>query len=126
LPSRLVASALFYAVGFSFILVFHSDYYQFVIGMIITTFGEMLIAPTIPTFITETTGSFAPFYLGVVGAFSSMGKLIGPYIFGNMFDLWGAYPIFALTTIISSVAALSFIVHASLNSRRLHKIVTTA
>ncbi|MBO8172194.1 MAG: MFS transporter [Bacillaceae bacterium] len=116
LTAQLVASAIFYATGYTYIYLFHHDYVQFMIGMIITTFGEMLIAPAVPTFITEKTGLAAPFYLGVVGAIGSTGRLLGPYIYGNLYDLQGAEPIFLLTVLLSSLAVISFLIHAVLNT----------
>ncbi len=118
LTSQLVVSAVAYTIGFAFILFYHEHFYQFAIGMIITTLGEMLVAPAIPSFITEYTGEAAPFYLGVVGAFSSLGRLLGPYVFGNMYDWWGAYPIFAYAVGIALVSMICFMIHNVFNRER--------
>jgi MFS family permease len=113
LPAQLVASAALYAGGFAFISLFHTSYYAIVAGMVITTFGEMLIAPTIPAFVTEKTGEAAPFYLGVVGAISSVGRLLGPLVMGSMFDLGGAVPTILLAAAMSAVSVLLCLIHAS-------------
>jgi MFS family permease len=113
LCARLVASAACYAAGFAFILLLYDDYRALVLGMIIATFGEMLIAPTIPAFITENTGSNAPFYLGVVGAFGSAGRLFGPLLMGHMYDDGGVLPVLLLATATAAAAVLLFLIHAS-------------
>ena len=108
LSSRMVSSALFYAIAFSFMWIFHGIYYDFMIGMLIATLGEMLISPSIPALITQTTGNSAPFYLGLVGGFGSMGRIIGPVLFGNLFDFWGISPILMLTTFATIAAVALF------------------
>lgn len=113
LSAHLVASAACYAAGFAFMLIFSDDYRALVLGMIIATFGEMLIAPTIPSFITEKTGSNAPFYLGVVGAFSSVGRLFGPLLMGNLYDRGGVFPVLLLGSSMAAAAVLLFLIHAS-------------
>ncbi|OPA80409.1 MFS transporter [Paenibacillus selenitireducens] len=88
LTSQLTGSAIFYFAGFVMILINHS-YPMIVLAMITITIGEMLISPTIPAFISERSGSHAPFYLGVEGAISSLGRLFGPYMIGLMYDAGG-------------------------------------
>jgi len=120
LSSRLVVSTLCYFVGFAYILFLYHQYVHLVIGMVICTVGEMLISPTIPEFLTAETGQAAPFYLGVVGGFSSVGRLVGPYVYGNMFDRLGIVPIFILTTVVTLLSALLFMMHSVLNKRRIY------
>ncbi len=118
LGARLMASAIFYAIAFLFMWIFHHIYLYLVIGMAIATLGEMLISPSIPALITQTTGSSSPFYLGVVGGFGSAGRLIGPVLFGNMFDLWGISPILAVTTISSFFAIFLFAIQRNFTRQR--------
>ncbi|GED52747.1 MFS transporter [Brevibacillus borstelensis] len=118
LSSQLVASAIAYGGGFGFMLFFHDNYAAFIIGMIITTFGEMLIAPTVPTFISEKTGESAPFYLGAVGAITSGGRLLGPLFFGQMYDAGGIVPALTLATVVSSAAVVLCLIHASFHRER--------
>jgi MFS family permease len=113
LPGQIVASAVLYAAGFGYMYLFHTSYIAIVTGMIITTFGEMLIAPAIPAFITEKTGESSPFYLGVVGAINSVGRLLGPLVMGSMFDLGGAVPTIVLAASMSTVSVLLCLIHAA-------------
>ncbi|MDP9727323.1 MFS transporter [Alicyclobacillus tolerans] len=110
LNSRLIASALFYACGFSIIWIRHSPYIWLMMGMIIATFGEMLMSPVVPAIITQTTGRNAAFYLGVVGSVGTVGRLVGPPYFGYLFDQKGISPILLAATVSSLLAAFSFIV----------------
>ncbi|KQL43456.1 arabinose ABC transporter permease [Brevibacillus choshinensis] len=119
LSAQLVASAVAYGAGFGFMLLFHSSYLAFILGMIITTFGEMLISPTIPTFITEKTSDAAPFYLGMVGAITAVGRLLGPLAMGYMYDHGGIEPTLLLATAVSSTAVLLCLMHASFHRNRI-------
>ncbi len=115
LPTRLVASAMFYAIAFFFLMFFHLAYYNFIIVMLVATLGEMLVSPTIPAIVTKTTGHFAPFYLGLIGGFGSLGRLIGPVLFGTMFDFYGISPILFVTVATASLAAVSFYLHKKIS-----------
>jgi MFS family permease len=117
LTAQLIASAACYTIGFAFILLFHRTYDTLVLGMVITTFGEMLKAPTVPAFITENTGKAAPFYLGVVGGIGSLGRLFGPLLLGSMYDVGGIVPVAALASAMCAAAFVLFSVHAFLHRR---------
>lgn len=123
---RLVGSAIFYAAGFAFILVWHGAYVDFIVGMIVATLGEMSISPTSPALITQTTGRSAPFYLGVAGGFGSIGRLIGPILFGNLFDFFGLYPITLTATISTAVAAILFLIQRGLGQSHSREAAQTA
>ncbi|GMA57587.1 hypothetical protein GCM10025858_20900 [Alicyclobacillus sacchari] len=64
----------------------HATYAFLIVGMVVATLGEMLIAPTVPALITATARQHAAFYLGVSGGIASVGRLIGPVLFGTLFD----------------------------------------
>lgn len=72
--AQMTASALFYMLGYATILGFHT-YPSMVAAMVLTTFGEMLISPAIPSFISDRTGKAAPFYLGLVGGMGAAGRV---------------------------------------------------
>lgn len=114
LYGRLMSSALFYTLGFAFLWYFHGNYTSLMVSMIICTFGEMHISPTAPALITQTTGRSAPFYLGVVGGVGNIGRLVGPPLFGNLFDFFGVAPILVIATGVSAASLLSFLVHRGL------------
>ena len=74
IKAQLTASALFYFAGYAVILAMHS-FPGMVLGMLLTTLGEMLIAPAIPAFLSENGGKHAPFYLGLAGGIGSAGRV---------------------------------------------------
>jgi MFS family permease len=120
LYGRLISSALFYTIGFGFMLTEHDKYAFLIVGMMICTFGEMLIAPTNPALITQTTGKSAPFYLGVVGGVGNLGRLIAPPLFGSLFDIFGISPILIIAVGMAFCAALLFTIHSGLQKDRYH------
>lgn len=124
LNARLIASGLLYAACFTYMFAFHGSYVYFMIGMVLGTFGEMLINPTIPALITRTTGSSAPFYLGVVGGFGSLGRLVGPVLFGNIFDVWGLTPILGITAVATVLATVLFMINGTQQIRHKRAVNT--
>ncbi|MDQ0190324.1 MFS transporter [Alicyclobacillus cycloheptanicus] len=117
LYARLISSGIFYTLGFTFLWLFHGSYVLMIVSMVISTFGEMHIAPTSPALITQTTGRSAPFYLGVVGGVGNVGRLVGPLMFGNIFDFFGVVPILVIASAASLVSTVSFCVHRFLRPR---------
>lgn len=116
LYSRITASALFYTCGFFIMIFLHTIYWDLLLGMVVCTFGEMLVSPAVPALITQTTGRRAPFYLGVVGAFGNGGRLFGPLMFGYVFDEHGITPILILAAGFSLAAAVCFVIHHLMSS----------
>lgn len=114
LYTRLISSAVFYGVGFSFMWSLHASYMDLIAGMIVCTFGEMLLNPSIPAIVSQTTGRSAPFYLGLVGGVGSIGRLVGPPLYGVLFDLYGVTPILLVSTIATAIGAGLFVIHRTL------------
>ncbi|WP_213525832.1 MFS transporter [Paenibacillus sp. J31TS4] len=112
LPAQLIACSMLYATGFSLILLSQS-YSMMITGMVITTFGEMLLAPTVPAFLTEKAGRYSPFYLGLVGAIGTFGRLAGPYTLGTTYDHGGVHPVLAIAALAPVVATVFYVIHAS-------------
>ncbi|MCK8488193.1 MFS transporter [Paenibacillus sp. MBLB2552] len=112
--AQMTASALFYMLGYATILGFHT-YPSMVAAMVLTTFGEMLISPAIPSFISDRTGKAAPFYLGLVGGMGAAGRVVGPYAMGVLFDWNGLVPVAWLAVGIAVLSVVSFLVHAAMN-----------
>lgn len=117
LYSRLISSAVFYAAGFLFMLLLHFNYAELIVGMVVTTFGEMLLSPSIPSMISSTTGRSAPFYLGLVGGMGSLGRLVGPPLYGALFDSYGLTPILLVSTVATLTGVIFFSVHRGLRER---------
>lgn len=114
IKAQMTASAVFYMSGYIVILAMHS-FPGMVLGMILTTLGEMLIAPAIPAFLSENSGKNAPFYLGLTGGIGSVGRVIGPYMMGGFYDGGGLTPVAWLAVMTAAVSVGSFIIHTLVN-----------
>lgn len=114
ITAQLTTSALFYLSGFVVILAMHS-FPGMVVGMVLTTLGEMLISPAIPAFLSDRGGKHAPFYLGLAGGIGSAGRVLGPYLMGHLYDIGQLTPVAWLAVITAAVSAISFSVHSFLN-----------
>jgi len=108
LVRRLEVGTLLYAVAFGWMYVAHGVYLDLAVGMVIGTLGEMLVNPTVPALVSETTGQSAPFYLGVIGGFSNVGRLVGPPLFGVLFDAAGVRPILLIAVVAALFSAICY------------------
>ncbi|GLG02053.1 putative MFS-type transporter YttB [Alicyclobacillus hesperidum subsp. aegles] len=120
LASRLTASAILYGCAYALILATHATYALLMVGMVVATLGEMLIAPTIPALVTTTAREHAAFYLGVAGGIGSGGRLIGPILFGTLFDHAGLPPILWVAMGACAMAVMVFIVQQRLGQAAPH------
>ncbi|MBB3112345.1 MFS family permease [Paenibacillus phyllosphaerae] len=116
ITAQMTASAIFYMAGYACILTMH-NYPGMVLGMILATFGEMLIAPAMPAFLSEHAGKATPFYLGLSGGIGSAGRVIGPYVMGTMYDGGGLTPVAWLAVLTALVSVGFFVIHGIAISR---------
>lgn len=115
--SQMIASGIFYMLGYITILAYPT-YTSMVMAMVLITFGEMLISPAIPAFISDHTGKGAPFYIGVVGGMGAAGRVVGPYTMGLLFDWNGLVPVAWLAVITAAFSIFSFGIHAYVSRER--------
>lgn len=108
--AQMTASALFYLFGYIVILGFH-NYPAMIVAMILITFGEMLLSPAIPSYVSEKTGLYAPFYLGVAGGIGAVGRVIGPYIMGVFYDSGGLHPVAWVAVLAGILSLVFFMIH---------------
>ncbi|BCG61427.1 MFS transporter [Paenibacillus sp. URB8-2] len=109
--AQMTASAVFYLSGYAVILTMPS-YAGMLLAMLLTTLGEMLIAPAMPAFITEHASLGAPFYLGLTGGIGAVGRVLGPYFMGGLFDAGGLAPTAWLACGVAVLAVGFFLIHA--------------
>ena len=78
-----------FTVGFSFVLLlFAKSYIWFVLAMTILTIGEATAFPTMPAIVNELSSvAIKGKYQGILNAFSSLGKAIGPLFGGALIEL---------------------------------------
>ena len=112
--AQMTASSIFYLAAYIVIPIMNS-YTGMVLAMILATFGEMLISPAIPAFLSERGGKDAPFYLGLSGSISAIGRVAGPYMMGVLYDSGGLGPVAFLAIATAIVSTGFYCVHARLN-----------
>jgi len=72
----------------------------------------------VPSFLSEAGGKDAPLYLGIVGGVGSVGRVVGPYAMGSLYDAGGLPPVAWLAVLASAAAAAIYYLHASLYRNR--------
>ncbi|AOZ93176.1 MFS transporter [Paenibacillus crassostreae] len=112
--SQMTMSAVFYLLAYIVILLTH-NYTGMVLAMILATIGEMLISPAIPSFISDHAGRSAPFYIGLSGGVGAVGKVIGPYAMGVLYDGGGLVPVAWLASGTAVIGVIFFVIHAIQN-----------
>ncbi|MRN54201.1 MFS transporter [Paenibacillus monticola] len=114
--AQMTASAVFYFSGYAVILLLPS-YPGLLLAMVLTTLGEMLISPAMPSFISDHADRSAPFYLGLTGGIGACGRVIGPYFMGSLYDSGGLAPTAWLACAMAVLSVGFFILHAFVNRR---------
>lgn len=108
---QLTWSGIFYGAAYLVIWIV-PNYAGFVLGMALATLGEMLVSPAVPAFLSARAGREAPFYMGVAGGISSIGRMIGPYLLGVTYDHSGLAGVAVISIAIAVLSIISFIIHA--------------
>jgi MFS family permease len=116
LSAQMVASSLFYAAGYTAIIGLHS-YPGMILAMVLTTFGEMLISPVVPAYMSEHGGRNAPFYIGLTGGIGSAGRVAGPYLMGVLYDNGGLLPVAWLAVVTALVSAGFYALHKRISRK---------
>ncbi|MDQ0192264.1 MFS transporter [Paenibacillus wynnii] len=118
--AQMTASAVFYLSGYAVILLLPS-YPGLLLAMVLATLGEMLISPAMPSFISDHAERSAPFYLGLSGGIGAVGRVIGPYFMGSLFDSGGLAPTAWLASGMALLSIGFFWIHAYINRQGLLK-----
>lgn len=102
----LIGNVLFFAAFLT--LIHNRSYSGFLLAMLLTTFGEMLVYPGIPAAadLLATRGRRG-LYQGLVSGAASMGRMMGPLLGGLLYD---HYPTSVLFTVMASLFLLGFLV----------------
>ncbi len=105
LPIQIGIGVFIFATSF-FLLVFTSQYYMFIIVMLVLTIGEMIGFPGMPAWIDAlAVNGRKGKYQGMYNVAISMGRAVGPLFGGIMIDEFSYQALF-LTVAIAMVAAL--------------------
>ncbi|QQE77784.1 MFS transporter [Alicyclobacillus sp. SO9] len=86
LPLQMMIGVFLFSMSF-LILIWNDKYVGFVAAMVVTTFGEMFVWPSIPAAIAQLAPSHrAGMLQGLVGSSATLGRMFGPVIGGFLYD----------------------------------------
>lgn len=103
------------------VLLFAKQYVWFVIGMVVLTLGEVTVFPTIPAVVDQLSPNDEKGrYQGLLNAFISFGKAVGPALGGMMIEAFSYRPLF----VTCAAALIAVVVISSLILERNKKHVT--
>lgn len=107
-------------IAMSFVvLLFAQQYAWFVVGMVVLTLGEITVLPTIPAVVDQLTPvSEKGKYQGLLNAFISFGKAVGPVLGGMLIETFSYRPLFL--TCIGSLIIVVMIVSLVLERNKHH------
>ena len=118
ITSQLTWSGILYTAAYGIVLIM-PNYMGFVAAMLVATLGEMLVSPAVPAFLAARAGRQAPFYMGVAGGISSIGRMIGPLILGIAYDNGGLNEVVLVSIVIGGLSIISFMLHSYLHKKGL-------
>jgi len=95
------------------VLLFTDSYAGFMTGMVIMTFGEMLLWPGIPAAVAQLSPpSRLGFLQGLIGSAGTVGRMIGPLIGGLLYDHTTFGTLLAVMLCLLSIPLISFSIYA--------------
>ncbi len=103
-----------------FALLLTADHYLiYVAGMVILTFGEMLLWPGIPAAVSQLSPpSRAGFLQGVIGSGATAGRMLGPLLGGLLYDNTSFFNLLLVMVILLALPTLCFTIYARTSKRK--------
>lgn len=97
----------FFMAGSFMLLLFAAHYGQFVLAMVVLTLGESLLIPGVPAYVNRLSPVVQKGRgQGMVNAFSSIGKAIGPLFGGLVIERLGYLKLFAICTVADLIVGM--------------------
>ena len=93
--------------GSFMLLLFAAHYGQFVLAMVVLTLGESLLIPGVPAYVNRLSPVVQKGRgQGMVNAFSSLGKALGPLFGGLVIERLGYFKLFAVCTVADLIVGM--------------------
>jgi len=109
LRSQVVIGGLLFAAAMG-IITTNTGYWAFVLGMVILTFGEMLIWPGVPAIAAELAlPGREGLFQGIAATGSSAGRMVGPLLGSTLYESYSAQWMLAAMTLLSLLATAAFL-----------------
>lgn len=97
----------FFMAGSFMLLLFAAHYGQFVLAMVVLTLGESLLIPGVPAYVNRLSPVVQKGRgQGMVNAFSSLGKALGPLFGGLVIERLGYFKLFAVCTVADLIVGM--------------------
>ena len=97
----------FFMAGSFILLLFAAHYGQFVLAMVVLTLGESLLIPGVPAYVNRLSPVVQKGRgQGMVNAFSSLGKALGPLFGGLVIERLGYFKLFAVCTVADLIVGM--------------------
>lgn len=97
----------FFMAGSFMLLLFAAHYGQFVLAMVVLTLGESLLIPGVPAYVNRLSPVVQKGRgQGMVNAFSSLGKALGPLFGGLVIERLGYLKLFAICTVADLIVGM--------------------
>ena len=97
----------FFMAGSFMLLLFAAHYGQFVLAMVVLTLGESLLIPGVPAYVNRLSPVVQKGRgQGMVNAFSSLGKALGPLFGGLVIERLGYFKLFAICTVADLIVGM--------------------
>lgn len=96
-----------------------TTYLGFVAGMVVITIGEMLVWPAIPTAVAYLSPpGKSGLYQGIASGAATIGKMIGPYLGGILYDSYNYTFMMLVMVVIVATSLVSFFFYSQVGRRR--------
>lgn len=97
----------FFMAGSFMLLLFAAHYGRFVLAMVVLTLGESLLIPGVPAYVNRLSPVVQKGRgQGMVNAFSSLGKALGPLFGGLVIERLGYFKLFAVCTVADLIVGM--------------------
>lgn len=108
---QLLVGNVFFLMSFGVLILSH-QYAGYIVAMLFTTLGEMLVWPGVPTRTYQITpNEQVGFYQGLVGGAGSAGRMIGPLLGGLLFGAVSRPTLYLIMTAIFAGSSLLYYIH---------------
>lgn len=90
------------------VLSFAGSFKMFIVSMVILTFGEMIVWPTIPTLASQLAPKGRDgFYQGIVNSAGTLGRMIGPFAGGVLVTIYDTQIMLLMLTSLMAITLIT-------------------
>lgn len=94
------------------VLSFAGTFKMFIVSMVILTFGEMIVWPTIPTLASQLAPKGRDgFYQGIVNSAGTLGRMIGPFAGGVLVTIYDTQIMLLLLTSLMAITLITTLLY---------------